>query len=110
MSPTETHGLWWRGTCTYDCLDPPGEDMAVIIPTSRVSEDPSGSQRHSARGLSSPWCLGVSWLQPAPVWPHHSPVPKPPGWGKGRCGMNWEIGIDTYTLLCIKQITNENLL
>ena len=26
--------------------------------------------------------------------------------------MNWEIGIDTYTLLilCIKQITNENLL
>ena len=25
-------------------------------------------------------------------------------------GMNWEIGIDIYTLLCIKQITNENLL
>ena len=24
--------------------------------------------------------------------------------------MNWEIGIDIYTLLCIKQITNENLL
>ena len=29
--------------------------------------------------------------------------------GKGG-GMNWEIGIDIYTLLCIKQITNENLL
>ena len=26
-------------------------------------------------------------------------------WG----GMNWEIGVDMYTLLCIKQITNENL-
>ena len=24
--------------------------------------------------------------------------------------MNWEIGIDIYTLLCIKRITNENLL
>ena len=23
--------------------------------------------------------------------------------------MNWEIGIDIYTLLCIKQVTNENL-
>ena len=31
---------------------------------------------------------------------------------EGRGGMNWEIGIDIYTLLilCIKQITNENLL
>ena len=31
------------------------------------------------------------------------------GWGDG---MNWEIGIDIYTLLilCIKYITNENLL
>ena len=31
--------------------------------------------------------------------------------GRG-CGMNWEIGIDIYTLLilCIKWITNENLL
>ena len=25
-------------------------------------------------------------------------------------GMNWEIEIDIYTLLCIKQITKENLL
>ena len=24
--------------------------------------------------------------------------------------MNWEIGMDIYTLLCIKQITNEKLL
>ena len=25
-------------------------------------------------------------------------------------GMDWEIGIDIYALLCIKQTTNENLL
>ena len=32
--------------------------------------------------------------------------------GKGEGGRNWEIGIDIYTrfILCIKQITNENLL
>ena len=29
------------------------------------------------------------------------------GWGGG---MNWEIGIDMYTLICIKWITNKNLL
>ena len=28
--------------------------------------------------------------------------------GKGD-GMNWEIGTDIYTLLCMKQVTNENL-
>ena len=30
--------------------------------------------------------------------------------GEGEGGTNWEIGIDIYTLLCIKQVTNENLL
>ena len=31
--------------------------------------------------------------------------------GKGGGGMNWEIGIDIYSIdMCIKQITNENLL
>ena len=34
---------------------------------------------------------------------------KPWGGGDGRV-MNWAIGIDMYTLLCIKYITNENLL
>ena len=29
-------------------------------------------------------------------------------WGGGV--MNWEFGIDMYTLICIKWITNENLL
>ena len=30
------------------------------------------------------------------------------GWGGGV--MNWEIGIDMYTLMCIKWMTNKNLL
>ena len=30
--------------------------------------------------------------------------------GGGGGGMNWEFGIDIYTLICIKQITNKNLL
>ena len=30
--------------------------------------------------------------------------------GKRRGGMNWEIGIDMYTVICIKWITNKNLL
>ena len=29
---------------------------------------------------------------------------------EGGGGMNWEIGIDIYTLIIIKQITNKNLL
>ena len=30
--------------------------------------------------------------------------------GGGRGVLNWEIGIDMYTLICIKWITNKNLL
>ena len=30
--------------------------------------------------------------------------------GVGVCGMNWEIGIDVYTVMCIKWMTNKNLL
>ena len=30
------------------------------------------------------------------------------GWGAGV--MNWEIEVDIYTLICIKWITNKNLL
>ena len=30
--------------------------------------------------------------------------------GERSWGVNWEIGIDIYTLLCLKQITNENIL
>ena len=30
--------------------------------------------------------------------------------GGGGGGMNWEIEIDTYTLICIKWTTNKNLL
>ena len=31
-------------------------------------------------------------------------------WWGGGGGMNWEIGIDMYTLMCIKLMTNKNLL
>ena len=31
-------------------------------------------------------------------------------WRGGGGVMNWEIGIDIYTLICIKWITNKNLL
>ena len=31
-------------------------------------------------------------------------------WWGGGGGTNWEIGIDMYTLICIKWITNKNLL
>ena len=30
--------------------------------------------------------------------------------GGGGCVMNWVIGIDMYTLMCIKLMTNKNLL
>ena len=30
--------------------------------------------------------------------------------GESRGGINWEIGIDIYTLSCVKQTTNGNLL
>ena len=30
--------------------------------------------------------------------------------GGGGGGMNWEIGIDMYTLMCIKWMTHKNLL
>ena len=32
------------------------------------------------------------------------------GWGVGGGVMNWAIGIDMYTLMCIKLMTNKNLL
>ena len=32
------------------------------------------------------------------------------GGREGKSKMNWEIRIDAYTLLCIKQIASENLL
>ena len=32
------------------------------------------------------------------------------GGGGGGGVMNWEIGIDVYTLMCIKLMTNKNLL
>ena len=33
-----------------------------------------------------------------------------PQWGGDGGVLNWAIGIDTYTLMCIKLMTNKNLL
>ena len=33
-----------------------------------------------------------------------------PRWSGGGGVMNWAIGIDMYTLMCIKLMTNKNLL
>ena len=45
-------------------------------------------------------------MQRTNVW---TPTGESAGGGGGG-GMNWEIGIDIHTLVCIKQITNKNLL
>ena len=41
-----------------------------------------------------------TWAKRTNVWPPR---------GKKVGGMNWEIEIDVYTLLCIKWMANENL-
>ena len=46
--------------------------------------------------------------QPGKIW--HRPGRQPKVAGQGGGGMNWEIGIDMYTLIYIKWITNKNLL
>ena len=37
-------------------------------------------------------------------------TPRGESGGGGGCVMNWAIGIDMYTLMCIKWMTNKNLL
>ena len=44
-------------------------------------------------------------MQRTNVW-----TPKGESGGGGGGGMNWEIGIDMYPLMCIKWMTNKNLL
>ena len=46
-------------------------------------------------------------MQRTNVW---TPRGESGGGGGGGGVMNWEIGIDMYTLICIKWITNKNLL
>ena len=46
-------------------------------------------------------------MQRTNVW---TPREESGGRGVGGGGMNCEIGIDMYTLMCVKQITNKNLL
>ena len=44
-------------------------------------------------------------MQRTNVW-----TPRGESGGGGCGGMNWEIGIDMYTLMCIKLMTNKNVL
>ena len=41
------------------------------------------------------------------VW---APMGESGGGGGGGGAMNWAIGIDMYTLMCVKLMTNKNLL
>ena len=66
-----------------------------------------GTQKN---GTDEPVCRAEieTKMQRTNVW-----TPKGESCGGGGSGggvMNWEIGIDTYTLLCIKLMTNKNLL
>ena len=44
------------------------------------------------------------------MWRTNVWIPRGESGGWGRGGMNWETGIDIYTLIFIKWITNKNLL
>ena len=60
-------------------------------------------------GTDEPVCRAEieTQMQRTNVW---TPRGKSGGGGGGGGGMNWEIGIDMYTLICIKWMTNKNLL
>ena len=58
-------------------------------------------------GTDEPVCRAEieTQMQRTNVW-----TPEGGKWGVGGGEMNWEIGIDIYTLIRKKQITNKNLL
>ena len=59
-------------------------------------------------GTDEPVCKAEieTQMQRTNIW-----TPREESGGVGHSGgMNWEIGIDIYTLIHIKQITNKNLL
>ena len=65
-----------------------------------------GTQKN---GTGEPVCQAETetQVQRTNVW---TPRGESGGGGGGGGVMNWEIGIDMYTLICIKWITNKNLL
>ena len=88
-------------------------DLETII-QSKVSQKEKNQYRiltHicgiQKNGTDEPICRAEieTQMQRANVWP-----PRGESGGGGGGGINWEIGIDIYTLICIKQITNKNLL
>ena len=74
----------------------------------RISTHICGIQKN---GTDEPVCKAEIeiQIQRTNVW-----TPRGERWGGdgggGGGGMSWEIGIDMYTLICIKQIPNKNLL
>ena len=73
------------------------------------------SKEHwSGQPFPSPGNLPQLGTDPgSPALQADSLLSDPPGkeaQGENRVGKNWEIGIDIYTLLCMKQITNMDLL
>ena len=65
-----------------------------------------GTQKN---GTDEPVCRAEieTQMQRTNIW---TPRGERGGAGGGGAGMNWETGIDMYTLICIKWITNKNLL
>ena len=55
------------------------------------------------------WFAGQKLRQRCRAQTHGHQGGKAAGGGGGSV-MNWEIGIDMYTLMCIKLMTNKNLL
>ena len=68
----------------------------------------------SGQPFPSPGNLPQLWIEPgSPALQADSLLSDPPGkaaQGESRVGKNWETGIDIYTLLYMKWITNMDLL
>ena len=86
------HGLWLPGSLTMEF----------------------SKEYWSGQPFPSPGNLPQLGTEPGPpALQADSLLSDPPGkeaQGESRIGKNWKIGIDIYTLLCMKQITNMDLL
>ena len=87
-------------------------DLETVI-QSEVSQKEKNKYHiltHSCRiqknGTDEPICKAEieTQMQKTNVW-----TPREESGHGGGGGMNWEIGIDMYTLMCIKLMTNKNL-
>ena len=88
------------------------KDLEIIIQSEvsqkeknkyRILTHICGSQKN---GTDEPVCWAETQMQRTNVWTPRGES----GGGVGGGVMNWEIGIDMYTLMCIKWVTNKNML